>query len=230
VCGSVQECKELVIPGTLSQPYCVRAVPQRMPSSVELLCLGHGKGEVDGAGALMKRELRKEQIKPGGQRIHNVEDVVQFLVAESTRRHAAHANVRRNTNNYYWEIKKNEVSRTGKFDCETVKGSKKAHQVSQDFASHTLQLVLFFSISFEKCCFVNLIVYSNRCNIAGLFECECQVRFVNHRDLTLIEMRDVSYFCPACEDVTLHQDCDQKGHVPEWERVRLRPTNPLQIQ
>jgi hypothetical protein len=26
--------------------------------------IGHGKGEVDGVSALLKRELRKEQIKP----------------------------------------------------------------------------------------------------------------------------------------------------------------------
>jgi hypothetical protein len=30
---------------------------------------GHGKGEVDGAGALLKRELSKEQIKPDARRI-----------------------------------------------------------------------------------------------------------------------------------------------------------------
>jgi hypothetical protein len=140
---------------------------------------------------------------------------VRFLVVESTRKHVSHANVRRTTNNYYWEIKKNEVSRTGKLDCETIKGSRKVHQVSQEFASHTLQLLLLSSISFGNCCFVNFIVYSNRCNTVGWFECECQVRSVNHHDPTLIEMRDVSCLCPACEDVTLHQDCNQKGHVPE---------------
>jgi len=26
--------------------------------------IGHGKGEVDGVGALLKRKLHKEQIKP----------------------------------------------------------------------------------------------------------------------------------------------------------------------
>jgi hypothetical protein len=30
---------------------------------------GHGKGEVDGARALLKRELSKEQIKPDARRI-----------------------------------------------------------------------------------------------------------------------------------------------------------------
>jgi hypothetical protein len=30
---------------------------------------GHGKGEVDGAGALLKREIRNEQLKPNGQKL-----------------------------------------------------------------------------------------------------------------------------------------------------------------
>jgi hypothetical protein len=30
---------------------------------------GHGKGEVDGTGALLKRELHKEQLKPHGMKI-----------------------------------------------------------------------------------------------------------------------------------------------------------------
>jgi hypothetical protein len=62
---------------------------------------GHNKSEVDGAEALMKKELCKEKIKLGEQRIHNTKDAARFLVAESSRRHAAYANVRRNTNNYY---------------------------------------------------------------------------------------------------------------------------------
>jgi hypothetical protein len=49
----------------------------------------------------MKKELCKEKIKLGEQRIHNTKDAARFLVAESSRRHAAYANVRRNTNNYY---------------------------------------------------------------------------------------------------------------------------------
>jgi hypothetical protein len=33
--------------------------------------IGHGKGEVDGYRALLKRELRKEQIKPHGKKLQN---------------------------------------------------------------------------------------------------------------------------------------------------------------
>jgi hypothetical protein len=35
--------------------------------------IGHGKGEVDGARTLLKREVRKEQIKPQGKTLWNVD-------------------------------------------------------------------------------------------------------------------------------------------------------------
>jgi hypothetical protein len=39
----------------------------------------HGKGEVDGIDALLKRELHKEQIKPQGLKIQNAREAVNFL-------------------------------------------------------------------------------------------------------------------------------------------------------
>jgi hypothetical protein len=36
----------------------------------------HGKGEVDGSGALLTRELRKEQIKPHGKKLQNANECV----------------------------------------------------------------------------------------------------------------------------------------------------------
>ncbi len=36
----------------------------------------HGKGEVDGAGALLKHEIYKEQIKTQAQRLQDVHDIV----------------------------------------------------------------------------------------------------------------------------------------------------------
>jgi hypothetical protein len=43
--------------------------------------IGHVKGEVDGSGALLKREIRKEQIKPLGQKLKNAREVAQFFRA-----------------------------------------------------------------------------------------------------------------------------------------------------
>jgi hypothetical protein len=39
---------------------------------------GHGKGEVDSACVLLKRKIRKEQIKPHAMRLQNAHDVVIF--------------------------------------------------------------------------------------------------------------------------------------------------------
>jgi hypothetical protein len=49
---------------------------------------GHGKGEVDGVGALMKREVRTEQMKPDGEKLQNAEEIVEFLKSRVQRIHA----------------------------------------------------------------------------------------------------------------------------------------------
>ena len=55
---------------------------------------GHGKGEVDGAGALLKQEKRNEQLKPGGLKLQNAAEIVQFLKDQSERVHAGPASSR----------------------------------------------------------------------------------------------------------------------------------------
>jgi hypothetical protein len=39
---------------------------------------GHGKGKIDGDGALLKCEIHKEQIKPHVCKLQNAKDVVTF--------------------------------------------------------------------------------------------------------------------------------------------------------
>jgi hypothetical protein len=43
-------------------------ISEQLPLGCQIVwnyfAMGHGKGEVDGAGVLLKRELRKEQLKP----------------------------------------------------------------------------------------------------------------------------------------------------------------------
>jgi hypothetical protein len=41
--------------------------------------IGHGKGEVDGARALLKHEIKKEQLKLVGRKLHNKNEVVVSL-------------------------------------------------------------------------------------------------------------------------------------------------------
>jgi hypothetical protein len=39
---------------------------------------GHGKGEVDGASAFLKREIHKEQTKPQSMKLQDAHDIVTF--------------------------------------------------------------------------------------------------------------------------------------------------------
>jgi hypothetical protein len=54
----------------------------------------HGKGEVDKARALLKSEVRKEQIKPIGRKIQNATEVIAFLRSEANKYHVTYPNVR----------------------------------------------------------------------------------------------------------------------------------------
>jgi hypothetical protein len=90
---------------------------------------GHGKGEVDGARALLKREVHKKQIKPNARWLQSTSDVVTFLWKESTKQHATHPNARRTTHKYLWEVKKDDVDRHHLFECHIIHGNCKAHQV-----------------------------------------------------------------------------------------------------
>lgn len=71
----------------------------------------HGKRGVDGASALLKRKLRKEQIEPQGLKIQNAGKVVYFLQFEANKLHATHENVRRTISKTLWEIKVGDVDR-----------------------------------------------------------------------------------------------------------------------
>jgi len=46
-------------------------LPEGCQMSCNYFASGHGKGEVDGASALLKRELFKEQLKPNGRQLQN---------------------------------------------------------------------------------------------------------------------------------------------------------------
>jgi hypothetical protein len=107
---------------------------------------GHGKGEVDGAVALLKRELLKEQIKPDARRIQSANDVVLHLQAEANKYHAAHDGARRRIQRHCWEIKQGNIDRSMPFDCSTMKGSRKSHQV-RSASSFDSTLIEYRSLS-----------------------------------------------------------------------------------
>ena len=92
---------------------------------------GHGKGEVDGARALLKREIRKEQMKVDGRKLQNAAEIVVFLKEESKKAHAGPRGARCSTSKFFWEILASgpgSVDRTDPLQAGTVPSSMGNHQ------------------------------------------------------------------------------------------------------
>ena len=87
-----------------------------------LFCLGHGKGEHDGAGAIIKRALTEEQLKTDGVPMKCAIDVVAFLRLKysSSKREGR----------VFWEIKEGEADRNIRWDCEAIHQSRLIHSVN----------------------------------------------------------------------------------------------------
>ena len=86
---------------------------------------GHGKGEHDGAGAIIKRALTHEQLKPDGWPMKCAKDVVSFL------KHKFHdESAQSGVNRIFWEVKPAEVPRERKWNCKRVEGSRSLHCVN----------------------------------------------------------------------------------------------------
>ena len=85
---------------------------------------GHGKGEHDGAGAVIKRTLTHEQLKANSWILKSACDVVAFLQHRFCS--ADNQGVRR----IFWEVKESDVPRERKWDCKRVKGSRSMHCVN----------------------------------------------------------------------------------------------------
>jgi len=71
--------------------------------------IGHGKGEVDGVGVLLKQDVKKEQLKPNGMKIQNAHEATIFLKVESNKFHASYLVARKVVNKYFWEVKEVDI-------------------------------------------------------------------------------------------------------------------------
>lgn len=91
---------------------------------------GHGKGEWDGAGAVVKRALRQSQLHNTWRRMQNAHDAVSFL--NETMAGAVDTNFEKTgikeVKRYFWEIPK-DIMRQRSYHCETVQGSQALHSI-----------------------------------------------------------------------------------------------------
>jgi hypothetical protein len=49
--------------------------------------ISHGKGEVNGARALLKQKLWKKHLKPNGMKIQNAHEAISYLRVKSNKYH-----------------------------------------------------------------------------------------------------------------------------------------------
>ena len=96
-----------------------------MLTSIEMVCnffcSSHGKGEQDGAGAVIKRALTEEQLKTDGVPMKCVADVVAFLRLK-------YSSAKRE-GRVFLEIKEEEVDCNIRWDCEAIHQSCLIHSV-----------------------------------------------------------------------------------------------------
>lgn len=92
----------------------------------------HGKGEWDGAGAVVKRALTAEQIQNPSRPLQNAEQVVQFLEERHTER-VTSSYKRTKTpslSRVFWHIGEDEVDHGDKsIHCKTLPGSKSLYSI-----------------------------------------------------------------------------------------------------
>ncbi|KAL3692967.1 hypothetical protein R1sor_006618 [Riccia sorocarpa] len=68
-------------------------------------CSGHGKGEHDGQGAVVKSPLRQHQMRRPEGRFDCASDVVEFCIANMQR------GLKENIRRVFWEVKEDDVER-----------------------------------------------------------------------------------------------------------------------
>jgi hypothetical protein len=62
--------------------------------------IDHGKGKVDGVGALLEQKLKKKKKKPDGMKIQNAHEVVTYLTEKSNKYHASHPTTKKMVHKY----------------------------------------------------------------------------------------------------------------------------------
>ncbi|GAQ92554.1 hypothetical protein KFL_010490010 [Klebsormidium nitens] len=96
---------------------------------------GHGKGEHDGMGALVKSALRKWQLLDGDDapRLTNAKEVVELLQARlktaAPSSFPSRADQRAETARYFHLIEMDSVKDLPKLCCKTVPGTRKIHSL-----------------------------------------------------------------------------------------------------
>ncbi|KAG0596207.1 hypothetical protein M758_UG232800 [Ceratodon purpureus] len=92
---------------------------------------GHGKGLHDGARAMLKCAIRKEEMNFDSRtKLQNAADVVSFCICKEQEEHRAYRNVKRTLICYFHLIEPGSVDRSRDLDYRPVLGTRSLHSVS----------------------------------------------------------------------------------------------------
>lgn len=88
-------------------------------------------GEWDGAGAVVKRALRMEQIRNAERPLQNALQCVEFLKQGfSSRAPSSYAGTTtRDIHRTFWHVGEHEINRESSMACHTIAGSRSLHSI-----------------------------------------------------------------------------------------------------
>ena len=102
---------------------------------------GHGKGPHDGAGAVVKCFIRREQLKSDGWRLQNAATVVEFLKQKlSARPESSYLGRRKPMRREFWEVSREDVNKLQDLDCDTISGTRGLHSILATNRNHLTNL------------------------------------------------------------------------------------------
>jgi hypothetical protein len=104
-----------------------------VPMSSNFFASGHGKGEHDGAGAVVKSGLRKHQLLEDGSPLSNAAEVVELcrasLSGAALSSYEGRTAARAETTRTFWLVTEEELATVEKLRCKTIPGSRSMHSV-----------------------------------------------------------------------------------------------------
>lgn len=90
---------------------------------------GHGKGEHDGAGAVVKRALTHEQLKTDGVDLKCAADIVAFLKDTMSTTTSTGYVKECLVIRHFWNVQIGDVDRSNPWHCAPITGSRSIHSI-----------------------------------------------------------------------------------------------------
>ena len=101
-------------------------------------------GEWDGAGAVVKRALRMEQIRNPERQLQNALQCVDFLKQGfSSRAPSSYAgSTTRDIQRTFWHVGEHDINRESSMACHTIAGSRSFHSIMGNSATNNTSLLV----------------------------------------------------------------------------------------